>query len=285
MFMLYDHRCFDADIALSAAPVIRDEMGYMMQLPPAFEVTLYVFIFFFGACIFSFLNVVIYRLPRNEDFITGRSKCPGCGHVLSFFDMVPILSWVVLGRKCRYCGDKISARYPVTEALGGIAGVACFWAFGPHIYSLTAFAMCSVLTCVGYIDHDTMTIPDGINIAALITAIPAVFLTDKTAWYEHIAGFFIISAFMLVLSLAVPQAFGGGDIKLMACCGLFLGWKNAVFAFFVAVIAGGVIAAVKMIKKEKGKKDLMPFGPFICMGVAVAMFAGDAAVGLYMSLF
>ncbi len=248
------------------------------------EALLYVPIFFFGTAIFSFLNVVIYRLPKGEDFVTGRSKCPDCGHVLSFVDMVPILSWIFLGRKCRYCGTKISARYPFVEAMGGILAVVSTLLYGFTLYTVLVFAMCSILTCVGFIDHDEMIIPDGLNIAIIIIGIPAVILSENTVWYEHLIGFFVISVFMFLLTLAIPQAFGGGDIKLMACCGLFLGWKNTVFAFFAAVVIGGVFAAVKMIRKEKNKKDLIPFGPFICMGVVVAMFLGDRVIDLYLSV-
>ena len=242
----------------------------------------YVLVFIFGTAIFSFLNVVIYRLPAKEDFVKGRSKCPNCGHVLSFLDMVPILSWILLGRKCRYCGAKISARYPIVEALGGIAAVTCVMVYGFSIYALLAFVLCSLLTCVGFIDHDTMLIPDGLNIAIALIGIPTVFLTEGVKWYEHIIGAFIISAFMLVLALIIPQAFGGGDIKLMAACGFFLGWKNAVFAFFIAILTGGVIAVIMLLGKEKDKKALISFGPFICIGVVTAMFFGDRVIDLYL---
>ncbi len=261
---------------------MRGDMGNTMQLPIYMEAVIYALIFFLGTAIFSFLNVVIYRLPRHEDFVTGRSKCPDCGHMLSFLDMVPILSWFLLGRKCRYCKAKISARYPIVEALGGIAALLSVYIYGLSIYAILVFALCSLLTCVGFIDHDEMIIPDGLNIAIATIGVAAVFLTEDTVWYEHIIGLFIISVFMLILAIIIPQAFGGGDIKLMAGCGLFLGWKNTVFAFFAAVVIGGIFAAFKMIKKEKGKKDLIPFGPFICVGVVLAVFVGDMVMDIYL---
>ena len=209
--------------------------------------------------------------------------CPNCGHILSFFDMMPILSWGLLCGKCRYCGAKISARYPLVEVLGGIFAVLSLRFYGISIYTILAFALCSVLTCVAFIDHDTMTIPDGLIVAVLILGAVAVFV-DDAPWYEHLIGFFMISVFMLVLSLAIPQAFGGGDIKLMAACGLLLGWKNVIFAFFVAILIGGIFAAFKVLRKEKGKKDLISFGPFLCMGVVTAMFVGKIALVYYLSL-
>ena len=252
-----------------------------VQLPLGFVIYLCIVAFIFGTVIFSFLNVVIYRLPRGENFISGRSKCPNCGHVLSFLDMMPILSWVILGRKCRYCGAAISARYAIVEALGGLFAVGCILKYGLTVYTILAFAMCGVLTCVGFIDHDTMTIPDGLSIAAAIIGLVAVFFTEDVAWYEHLIGFFIISVFMLIISFVIPQAFGGGDIKLMAGCGLFLGWQNAVFAFFAAVLVGGVCAAVMIARRKKDRKDLIPFGPFLCIGIAAAIFVGDMAMDLY----
>lgn len=245
------------------------------------KIILFVFAFIFGTVLFSFLNVVIYRLPRKENFVSGRSKCPACGHVLTFLDMVPIISWVVLGRKCRYCGAKISPRYACVEALGGIAAVSCAAVFGCRVYTVLAFAMCAVLTCVGFIDHDTMEIPDGLSLAAAIIGGVAVFFTNGVAWYEHLIGLFVISVPMLIIALLIPGGFGGGDIKLMAGCGLFLGWKNALFAFFTAALIGGVYAVVLILRKKKGRKDHIPFGPFLCMGVAFAMFFGGVVLDFY----
>ncbi|MBQ7677450.1 MAG: prepilin peptidase [Lachnospiraceae bacterium] len=245
------------------------------------KIALYVFAFVFGTVLFSFLNVVIYRLPRKENFITGRSKCPACGHVLSFLDMLPILSWVVLGRKCRYCGAKISARYAIVEALGGLAAVSSVAMFGLSVYAALVFAMCAVLTCVGFIDHDTMEIPDGLSLTAAILGTVAVFFTKGVAWYEHLIGLAVISVPMLILALLIPGGFGGGDIKLMAGCGLFLGWKNALFSFFVAAVIGGVYAVILILRKKRGRKDHIPFGPFLCMGVAAAIFAGDLVLDFY----
>ncbi len=245
------------------------------------EAALLVFAFVFGTVIFSFLNVVIYRLPRKENFITGRSRCPSCGHDLSFLDMVPILSWVVLGRKCRYCSAKISARYACVEALGGLAAARCIARFGLSVYTILAFAMCAILTCIGFIDHDTMEIPNGLSIATAVTGAVAIFFTEGVAWYEHLIGLAVVSVPMLVIALIIPGGFGGGDIKMMAGCGLFLGWKNALFSFFTAAVIGGVCATVMVMKKKRGRKDKIPFGPFLCMGVAAAMFFGDLVLDFY----
>ncbi len=247
------------------------------------RIAVLVFAFVFGTVIFSFLNVVIYRLPRKENFITGRSKCPVCSHVLTFLDMVPILSWLALGRKCRYCGARISARYACIEALGGLAAAGCIARFGLSVYTILAFAMCAILTCIGFIDHDTMEIPNGLSIAAAVTGAVAIFFTEGVAWYEHLIGLAVVSVPMLVIALIIPGGFGGGDIKMMAGCGLFLGWKNALFSFFTAAVIGGIYALILILRKKRGRKDHIPFGPFLCMGVAAAMFIGDLALEFYIA--
>ena len=237
------------------------------------EAVLLVLIFVFGSIVFGFLNVVIYRLPRGENFITGRSKCASCGHELSFVDMAPILSRAALGGKCRYCGERIFARCALIDALGGAAAVGCAVLFGLSIYTVLAFAMCGILVCVGSIDYDTMEIPDVLNIAAAVVGVLSMLLTDHAVWYDHLLGMFVISVPMLIIAVVIPGAFGGGDIKLMAGCGLFLGWVNAVFAFAAGVVIGGVWALVLIVRGKKGRKDKIAFGPSLCLGVAFAIFA------------
>ena len=246
-----------------------------------FGIVLGILIFILGSMIFSFLNVVIYRLPRGENFIRGRSRCPACGHSLTFSDMMPIISWVRLRGRCRYCKVRISFRYTVVEALGGAAALGSVLVFGFSAHAALTFAMCCVLVCVAFIDYDTMEIPDIFNLIAAGIGVLSIFITDYAVWYEHLIGLFVISVPMLIIALFVPGGFGGGDIKLMGACGLYLGWSNAVLAFFIGVVIGGVAAIRLILKKKKGRKDMIPFGPPLCVGVAAAMFAGDFLIDYY----
>ncbi len=244
---------------------------------------LFILLFLLGSVIFSFLNVVIYRLPRKENFITGRSHCPSCGHTLSFADMIPVFSWLALKKKCRYCGCSISSRYAIVETMGGIAALVSIYFYGISIRTVLAFLMCCFLTCVAFIDADTMEIPDGLNLAILIAGVIAVFTTDYCTWYAHVLGLLVISVPMLIIALIIPSGFGGGDIKLMAACGLYLGWINVSFAFFVAVVIGGVWALVMFVKGKKDKKELIPFGPFLCIGVIISMYFGETIMDYYIN--
>ncbi len=245
-------------------------------------IILIILIFAFGSAIFSFLNVVIYRLPKKLDFLRGRSMCPKCAHTLSFFDLVPILSWVALKGKCRYCHEKISVRYTIVEIMGGIAAVASVLVFEFTPRAIFSFAMCGIIVCVAYIDYDTMEIPDAFHIAILAVGVLSVFLTDYASWYEHLIGVVAVSVPMLIIALIVPGGFGGGDIKLMAACGLYLGWRSVVFAFFVSVIIGGISALIMVTSGKKKRRDYIAFGPYLCIGVAAAIFIGDFITEYYL---
>lgn len=188
--------------------------------------------FLLGCCIFSFLNVVIYRLPKKMDFVTGRSACPFCGHVLGAPDMVPVLGWVFLGGKCRYCKAGISVRYPLVELVGGIAAVLCSYHYGVNPRAIIAFLFLCVLTVVSFVDMDTMEIPFSLVIAAALMGVLSALFFPEISFVERVIGIFCVSVPLYLLTVAVPGAFGGGDIKLMAACGIFLGWKLNLLALF-----------------------------------------------------
>ena len=246
-------------------------------------IILSILMFILGSMIFSFLNVVIYRMPRGENFIKGRSRCTSCGHVLSFSDMMPIISIIRLGGRCRYCKAPVSKRYSVVEALGGAAAVLSFLLHGFSLQGILAFAMCCVITCVGFIDHDTMIIPDSLCIIAAIIGVLAMIFTDASPWYSHLAGAFIVSVPLFIIAFFVPGAFGGGDIKLMAACGLYLGFADVIFAFFVGTVVGGLYAVHLLMTNKKGRKDHLAFGPWLCIGVAAAIFVGDLIIDFYIT--
>lgn len=244
-----------------------------------------VLIFILGSCIFSFLNVVIYRLPRKMDFVTGRSMCPSCEHTLGALDMIPVFGWVLLRGKCRYCGAKVSVRYPAVELLGGVLGVLCLYHYGMNPGAVIGFLLLCILTVVSFIDLDTMEIPFPLVVAAALIGAASCPFFPEISLIERGIGMLCVSLPLYLLTVIIPGAFGGGDIKLTAACGIFLGWKLNLLALFLAVMGGGVYGIWLLATKRKGKKDHFAFGPFLCVGIAVAMFAGENILDWYLGFF
>ena len=254
-----------------------------MQIEEQFSLLLWCIM---GVCIFSFLNVVIYRVPRKLDFVSGRSQCPSCGHMLGAKDLVPVFSWIFLGGKCRYCKSKISPRYSIIEIWGGICGTICWYFWGNSIEAILYFCVFSLLTVISCVDWDTMLILNGFVIVFFILTIVSCFFIKEISLLERIIGFFSISVPMLLLTVAISGAFGGGDIKLMAVAGFFLGWKLCVLSFFIGVILGGGYGVYLLLVKKKGRKDHFPFGPFLCLGIMIAVcFGNDFLAWYFQGLF
>ena len=223
--------------------------------------------FFTGAALFSFFEVVAWRLPRRLSPLRGRSVCPACGAVLGPAELVPVASWLALRGRCRHCGARIPAWYPAGELLGG------------------------VLYAIARLDAATREIPDALNAAVALLGLCRVALLGarQGGWVptvlSHGLGALCVSLPMLVLCLAVPGAFGGGDIKLMAAAGLFLGWQATLAAFFLAVVSGGGYGFFLLAAGRARRGDQIAFGPFLCAGIAAALLAGGWLVRRYLALF
>lgn len=244
-----------------------------------------IMIFFFGASVFSFLNVVIYRVPRKLPFVRGHSVCPACGHRLYGRDMVPVFSRMVLRGKCRYCGAPVSPRYSAVELLGGgmaLLLAALYWR--EPAKALTVFALACVLTAVAFVDLDTMEIPDGFVIAAAAVGAVSIFTTPELPLVQRLIGIFCVSVPMFLLTLLIPGAFGGGDIKLAAACGMVLGWKLSLAALFFAVLTGGAQGIFLLATRRASGKDHFAFGPHLCLGVMLALLCCGALLRWYLGL-
>lgn len=255
------------------------------------EILLYIIIFLYGIVIGSFLNVLIYRLPKKENISTTRSHCMDCGHKLSWYDLVPLLSWLMLRGKCRYCKKKISVQYPLIESLNGFGYVL--------IFAVKGFSWLSILFCLAYstfivisvIDFRTFEIPQALNIFIFVLGVLRL-LVYREGCMEYIAGFFAVSGFMLLLLIigrliAGVDAFGGGDIKLMAAAGLLIGVKEIILAFIIGCILGAVIHSVRMrvSAKELSEERMLAFGPYLCGGLLIAMLFGSEMIDWYLGFF
>lgn len=263
----------------------------------AYKIIIWVLLFILGSSIYSFLNVIIYRVPKGMNFIKGHSMCPECKHTLKAADLIPVLSYIMLRGRCRYCGEKIGIRDTLIEIAGGALAVLCAWCRrGDPLGAVMIYAFISVLTVVYFIDMDTMEIPDGCHIAIAVLAVAVTVLdmfsqgTFLSGIYtptgitiiQRLIGLICISLPMLIIALVIPGAFGGGDIKLMAAGGLFLGVRLTVVSAVLAVLAGGTWGIILLASRKKGRKEHFAFGPFLAAGMVLSIFAGDALAGWYM---
>ncbi len=249
--------------------------------------------FMLGAALFSFFNVVAWRVPRGKPVFAGRSACPACGAALSGWELAPVFGWLALRGRCRHCGAPIAPRYLAVELLGGALALGCRARFGADLAgpfglrwaALLALVFLGLLTAVALADAETQRIPNRLSAAAAACALPAVWLMPEITLPERAIGAVCISVPMALLCLAVPGGFGGGDIKLMAAAGLFLGWKLTLLAAFLAILAGGGYGAWLLLTKKSGPRDHFAFGPFLCGGMAAALFFGGPMLQWYFQFF
>ena len=249
------------------------------------SIVLYLFVFVIGICIGSFLNVLIYRIPRRLNFVTGRSFCPTCQVKLTACDLVPIFSWLFLGGTCRHCHNPISARYPLGELLCGLFASLSLVVFGATPMALITFAAVCILFVIAMIDWDTMEIPNGLILALLVPAVCAAVFAPEISLLVRGIGFFVIALPMFLLNFIIPESFGGGDIKLCAVAGFLLGWQAMLFGTFVALVLGGGYGVYLLVTRKKGRREHFAFGPFLSIGITVALYWGTPVVSWYLSLF
>ncbi len=245
-------------------------------------ILLHLIIFLYGIVIGSFLNVVIYRLPKKENIAT-RSHCMQCGYQLKWYDLVPLFSYLALRGKCRKCKTKISVQYPLIEGLNGVFYLIVFIRYGLSVDSLLYCLLFSALLALSVIDFRTFEIPVGINYFILMLGLIRV-ATDYHNWLDYLIGFLCISVFLfLVILVSRGQAIGGGDMKLMAVCGLLLGWKGIVLAFALGCIIGSVCHIIRM--KVSGEEHVLAMGPYLSVGVMIAALWGESMISWYVTTF
>jgi leader peptidase (prepilin peptidase) / N-methyltransferase len=239
-----------------------------------------------GAIFGSFLNVVAYRLPRGESLSRPRSRCPSCETPIRPYDNVPVLSWLALRGKCRSCGARISARYPLVEAGTGVLCALVVIAKGPDEDALLGLALVLLLVPVALIDLDYRIIPNRLMLIGAVVAPALVLLTTPDDLVEHLIAGAAAAAFFLVFAFAYPRGMGMGDVKLAGVLGLFLG-RAVGPAVFIALISGTLVGAlvIARVGAREGRKTAVPFGPFLALGGVVALFAGDAMVDWYLDTF
>ncbi len=251
------------------------------------EIAIYLIIFMFGATIASFINVVIYRVPKKISVVTGaggRSFCPSCGKTLKPYHLVPIFSYIFLGGKCGFCKKHIPFRYTAVEIIGGALAVISVIRYGFSINSVVVFAILSILVAISYIDYDTMNIYNSMLIALAIPTVICAVIFPQVDIISRIIGAFAISLPLFIITMIIPGSFGGGDIKLMFVGGFLLGWKMVLVAGFIGIVLGGVYGIYLMIIKKEGGKAHMAFGPYLSIGIGTALLYGETIFNWYWNL-
>ena len=234
----------------------------------------------YGIVIGSFVNVLILRLPIHESITLKRSHCMNCGHTLAWYELFPLFSYLFLRGKCRHCKAHISVQYPIVEAVNGVLYVILFLVKGITVDTFLYCLCASALLALSVIDWRTQTIPLGFNIFIFILGLVRL-ITDISNWSQYVIGLFAVSGFLLLLWLITKgRGIGDGDIKLMAATGLLLGWQLNIVAFLLGCIIGSVVHLVIMAVKKAGR--VLAFGPYLSMGVYIAMIWGEQLVSWYL---
>lgn len=240
------------------------------------------YFFILGLMVGSFLNCVIYRLEQGKSFLKGRSFCPNCKHQLSWQDLIPIFSFIILRGHCRYCQKKISIQYPLVEFFTGIIFVLIYLLRSDLLGRSDLLIFNFVVSCFFIIifvyDLKHYIIPDKVVFPAIGIALIFNFLNILSA--VGAAGFF----FLIVL-ISRGKGMGIGDIKLAFLMGLFLGWPNIIVALFLAIFLGAIMGIGLIISGKKTLKSEVPFGPFLTIGVFLALFWGEKIINFYFNLF
>ena len=276
-----------------------------------FYIMFFPIVFFYGICIGSFLNVVIYRLPRNESLIKRASHCTTCGAKIRVIDIIPIISWVfILHGKCRSCGEKISPRYPIVEALNGIVYVVTIAVMDFNLKSVLYCFFFSLLICLGFMDWDTMEMDlrllAGIGIVALPLLVisllspetrnsfPLFLQFEDVSIWDHLIGLVCVSVpFYIVGEVSgavirkkfqtdeIRRGIELGDTLIMAAGGLLIGWKSTILAAFIGILLAAVFG---LINKYRNGESKFAFGPYLAVGLFIAALCGDALMDSYIHL-
>ena len=245
--------------------------------------------FISGAVVGSFLNVCIYRIPAGKSIVSPPSACPYCNHRIAWFQNIPIVSYLILGGKCAFCKVSISFRYPAVEVLTGLLFSLTLYYFSFSVATLIYWVFLAALVTITFIDLDHQIIPDVISLPGIIIGFVCSFLIPWLPWFDSLLGIFIGGGILLAIAwvyekVAKREGMGGGDIKLLAMLGAFLGWKAVLPVVFIASLVGSVIGVPLMLLQKGDTKLAIPFGPFLAFAATVYLFWGRDLVYWYLNL-
>lgn len=246
------------------------------------EGLVYALAIIYGLIIGSFLNVLILRIPNRENFVTERSHCVTCGYQLSWYDMIPVISYLCLRGRCRKCGERISVQYPLVEGLNAILYFVIFYVNGISVLSSIYCFVSSALLVIAVIDFRTYEIPLGLTVFIGVMGIVCTAM-DHTQIPLHVIGMFSVGLVLEIMFLVSGgTVIGGGDATLMMAAGLVLGWKKITLAFFLACVIGAIIHSIRM--KVSKADHVLALGPYLALGIYICMVWGDQMIQWYLRI-
>ena len=260
-----------------------------MTLVEIHPVALAIFAFVFGAVIGSFLNVCIYRLPLRESIAFPASHCRACLALLSWYENLPLISYLFQRGCCRSCGASFSPRYFFVELFTGLLTVVLVWRFGLTITTGGYFVFCAALIVMTFIDLDYQLIPDVISLPGIIVGFLFSLVSPTVSWSSSLIGIVLGAGVLLIVAegyrlLTGREGMGGGDVKLLAMIGAFLGWRAVPFTLFTASCVGSLVGVTAMVRQHTNTQLALPFGPFLALGALGYLFFGEQIIEWYLSL-
>jgi leader peptidase (prepilin peptidase)/N-methyltransferase len=253
--------------------------GARRGFPAAMNAAELVLVAMLGAALGSFANVVIYRMPRDESIVAPRSRCPACGRPIRVYDNVPVLSYLALRGRCRDCGARIAVRYPLVEALTAALAVAVWLSTPTLLDRILGLVFVVLMVVITFIDLDHQLILNRISYPGIAAGIVFAILQGRAV--PSLLSAAGAAGLILVIIVVSRGGMGGGDVKLAAMIGAFLGWPGVAVALFAAFMIGGVAGVVLLALRLRGRKDAIPFGPALAAGALVSLFWGAAIVEWY----
>ena len=246
--------------------------------------------FVLGAAIGSFLSVCIYRIPCGLSVVSPPSRCPNCGSSIRWYQNIPIFSYLVLGGKCGSCQEKISSRYPMVEGLTGILFVLVYYSFNFSSATPVYWLFAASLVVVTFIDLDHQIIPDVISLPGIVIGFLCSFAVPWLNWSDSLLGILLGGGSLWLVAvlyelLTKKEGMGGGDIKLLAMIGAFLGWKAILPIIFFSSLIGSLVGIPLMLVKKADSKLAIPFGPFLALGALIYLFWGPQLIAWYLSFY
>ena len=250
------------------------------------DTTMLIFSLLLGLILGSFLNVCIHRIPMRESIIFPPSSCPKCGKGIRFYDNIPVLSYIILRGKCRFCNLSIPLRYPIVELISGSLSLFLFSRYGLSFEYFTLLLFVDSLVVISFIDLSYKIIPNTISLPGILLGFFDSLFSNHLSWQESFIGIIVGGGFLYIIAVIFEgvtgkQGMGMGDVKLLAMIGAWMGWKALPFIILVSSLTGSILGAAALLVTKKSLRMKIPFGPFLSFGGVIFLFLGKDIISLY----